>query len=342
MDEIAFQTNLLALNAGRRSRARRRRRAAASPSWPRKSGPWPSARPTPPSEIKTLISTSTAARSRPASSLVGQTGEALQRIVAKVGRDRRPGRRDRGRRPRNRPPAWARSTARSTRWIRSSSRTPPWSSRSTAAAHSLKGEAKSLAEMVRRALLRVSQAAGPPRRRRPSLRPPRPRRWSRKRQAGVAPVRAGPRAGTPPWPVNEDWEEFSIIRRASRRKRVADFEGSPRKPGSPFPISLLVDQPLFRAMVSKATTWSAVAGRLAPRRRQRQADGGSGDQKGDGEEGLAGRWSLLGVCVVKRQSRTLTEAQMAPLRRVQGLRVPRVSECPTRCPGSNRKGRKPP
>jgi methyl-accepting chemotaxis protein len=47
IDEIAFQTNLLALNAGVEA-ARAGGPAAASPWWPRKSAPWPSARPTRP------------------------------------------------------------------------------------------------------------------------------------------------------------------------------------------------------------------------------------------------------------------------------------------------------
>jgi methyl-accepting chemotaxis protein len=83
IDEIAFQTNLLALNAGvEAARAGDAGRGFAVVAQEVRALAQRSAEAA--KEIKTLISTSTQQVSQGVS-LVGQTGEALQRIVAKVG-----------------------------------------------------------------------------------------------------------------------------------------------------------------------------------------------------------------------------------------------------------------
>jgi methyl-accepting chemotaxis protein len=81
---------------------------AASPSSPRKCGPWPSARPTRPRKSRSLISTSTR-QVEAGVSLVGQTGEALARHRRQGRADQRRGHRASPPRPRNSPRACTRS-----------------------------------------------------------------------------------------------------------------------------------------------------------------------------------------------------------------------------------------
>ena len=127
IDEIAFQTNLLALNAGvEAARAGNSGRGFAVVASEVRALAQRSAEAA--KEIKALISTS-ATQVGEGVELVAQTGKALERIgKRKCPRSTMSWRTSR-RAPRNRPPAFSRSTSPSTRWIRRRSRTPPCPSR---------------------------------------------------------------------------------------------------------------------------------------------------------------------------------------------------------------------
>ena len=214
IDEIAFQTNLLALNAGvEAARAGEAGRGFAVVAQEVRALAQRSADAA--KEIKTLISTSTQQVGQGVS-MVGQTGDALQAIVAKVseidalvseiaagGAEQATG--------------LNQVNAAVNQMDQTVQQNAAMVEQSTAASHSLKGEASSLMQMISRFQVSGgSSAARAPARRpaaaapvtRPTLQPA-----SAASRPGANPVRAAQAklaafAGSAKPAVSEDWEEF--------------------------------------------------------------------------------------------------------------------------------------
>jgi methyl-accepting chemotaxis protein len=217
IDEIAFQTNLLALNAGvEAARAGEAGRGFAVVAQEVRALAQRSADAA--KEIKTLISTSTQQVGQGVS-MVGQTGDALQAIVAKVseidalvseiaagGAEQATG--------------LNQVNAAVNQMDQTVQQNAAMVEQSTAASHSLKGEAGNLMQMISRFQVSGgSSSARAPAARRPSAPAPAPATRPTLQPAtaasrpGANPVRAAQAklaafAGSSKPAVSEDWEEF--------------------------------------------------------------------------------------------------------------------------------------